>query len=134
MTERLFRIVGVVAASVNGASRRCVGGSSKCVDFLPLGVADLLFFLHLWKVPMAPRIRTVPLPLPTPDGVTGNHGYQYNVQFDTFLGGGNNHHQSTQYWPDPMAQVGEASTSLATAKPKITENNARSEVSNFLPR
>jgi hypothetical protein len=134
MTERLFRIVGVVAASVNGASRRCVGGPSKCVDFLPLGVADSVVFFHPWKVLMAPRIRTIPLPLVPPDGITGSHGNPYDVEFDAFLGGGNNHHQSTQEWTDSLAQAGEASTSLATAKPKITENNAQSEVSNFLPR
>jgi hypothetical protein len=83
---------------------------------------------------MAPRIRTIPLPLVPPDGITGDHGNPYDVEFDTFPGGGNNHHQSTQQWTDPLAQVGEASTSLATAKPKITENNAQSEVNNFLPR
>ena len=55
---------------------------------------DLLVVFRPWKVPMAPRIRTVPLP--------------------------------------PVTPV-EVSPSLAAAKPKITENNNQTEVSNCLP-
>jgi hypothetical protein len=60
-----------------------------------LGVNDLLTVFRPWKVPMAPRIRTVPLP--------------------------------------PVTPV-EVSPSLAAAKPKYTENNNQTEVSNRLPR
>ena len=48
----------------------------------------------------------------------------------SFPGGGHNDHQSAEWWTDVSA---EASTSLAPAKPKITENNVQSEVSKFLP-
>jgi len=88
-------------------------------------------FSYPHKVPKAPRLGIIPLPLVTPDDTTGGHGKPYDIT--AFPGGGNNNHQSTQEWPDVSAQEAEASTSLAPAKPIITENNVQSEVSRFLP-
>jgi len=52
-----------------------------------------------------------------------------------FSGGGHGDHESVEQWTDVSAQQAEGSTSLALAKPKITENDCQSEVSRFsLPR
>ena len=60
------------------------------------------------NVPMAPRMRTVPLPSVVPGDITRSDG-------DNPFPGGNDSYQ----------------TSLATAKPNIIENDTQSEVSGF---
>ena len=85
------------------------------------------FFPHLWKLP-SPRIRTVQLPSVTPETAPESHQDSYGGE-NTFLGGGNDHHQSAQQWTDILAQEAEMSTSLVTTKPNFIENETRSEVS-----
>jgi hypothetical protein len=110
-----------------------MGGSGECDDFLLLGLNDLLIFLHPWGIQMAPRLRTVPLPLVAPGDVSGNYGNLHETGLGISLGSGNDHHQSTQRWTDTLVQMGDASTSLATAKPNIIQNNSQPEVSYCLP-
>ena len=85
------------------------------------------FFPHLWKLP-SPRVRTAQLPSVTPEAAPESHQDPYGGE-NTFLGGRNDYHQSTQQWTDTLAQEAEASTSLVTTKPVYIENESRSEVS-----
>ena len=84
---------------------------------------------NLWKPPPTPSVWTIPLP-PTTPGVTSGSDYLGGYE-TTFLGGGNDHRQSTQEWTDALAQEAEASTSLAAAKPKDIQNNAQPGVGGF---
>ena len=91
------------------------------------------FFPHLWKLP-SPRVRTAQLPSVTPEAAPESHQDPYGGE-NTFLGGRNDYHQSTQQWTDTFAQEAETSTSLVITKPELIENETRSEVSDcFLPR
>ena len=98
-------------------------------DLLLFGCERSVDFLFVKPLPISVA-RTDPLPPVTPDYDTSGRGGHWS---DYSLGSEIGYHQPTEQWAGASVQRVDASTSLAVAKPNNTENNNRSEVSNFLP-
>jgi hypothetical protein len=85
------------------------------------------------QIPPAPGPRSIPLP-PVNQGYFSSDGDDVRDEYVNFSGGGTYNGQSLLGETDTLAQEAEASTSLAPAKPRMIENNNRSEVSSvFTP-
>ena len=83
----------------------------------------------MWKLPSTPPTLTVQ---PTTGVISGGPLEDSHGDGNTFPGGGNDYHRSTQEQMDTLVHEAESSASLATAKPIYTENNTQSEVSDLL--